>query len=237
MGMTTLPPNVSIGFGPAPIEQDPNAQDPTQLNAMDPNAQQMPPASGLPSVGMPGGKSGAMPPGVGIGFGPAPIDNQFAPTQDPMAAQSPVPSQNPPVSQPMQQAPGQQQPFTQGTGQLPPGFGALSPIDRSQIGIGQIGMFSPPANTAARNPLAPNAPQGMFGNQGRAPVGGMQGIAMPGRTPAPGPRMNDLSYGAMQGRQAVVPTTNRQMTPLQQNRFAPPNAPGVRTGITRPRVR
>jgi len=223
MGMTTLPPNVSIGFGPAPIEQDPNAQDPTQLNDMDPNAQQMPPPSGLPSVGMPGGKSGAMPQ-----------------SQDALAMQSPVPSQNPPVSQ----FPGQQQPMTQGTGQLPPGFGALSPIDRSQIGIGQIGMTSPmqgafsgPTNTMARNPLAPNAPQGMFGNQGRAPVGGMQGIPMPGRTPAPGPRMNDLTYGAMQGRQAVVPTTNRQMTPLQQNRFAPPNAPGVRTGIARPRVR
>jgi hypothetical protein len=42
---------------------------------------------------------------------------------------------------------GQQQPITQGTGQLPPGFGALSPIDRSQIGNAQIGMtnrFAPP---------------------------------------------------------------------------------------------
>jgi hypothetical protein len=41
----------------------------------------------------------------------------------------------------------QQQPITQGTGQLPPGFGALSPIDRSQIGNAQIGMtnrFAPP---------------------------------------------------------------------------------------------
>jgi len=48
---------------------------------------------------------------------------------------------------------GQQQPMTQGTGQLPPGFGNLSPIDRSQIGGAQIGMTTP-ANRFA----PPNAP-------------------------------------------------------------------------------
>jgi hypothetical protein len=246
-------PNVSLGgggFNPPPL--------------VSPN----PPPS-LPTQGSAGGKSG----GLGNMF--SGIANQIVnPLINNVASQAQTPQQkaiasglgqaannfNQTITAPLQQ------PMTQGTGQLPPGFGALSPIDRSQIGIGQIGMtgrsrnlngppanittinsqnrlqpggtFSAPTNTAARNPLAPNAPQGVFGSQGRAPVGGMQGIAMPGKTPAPAQRMNDLTYGAMQGRQAVVPTTNRQMTPLQQNRFAPPNAPGVRSKpITRPRIR
>lgn len=53
-----------------------------------------------------------------------------------------------------QMFPNQQQPITQGNGQLPPGFGAPSPIDRSQIGNAQIGFGPAPVNRFA----PPNAP-------------------------------------------------------------------------------
>jgi hypothetical protein len=60
---------------------------------------------------------------------------------------------------------GQQQPITAGTGQLPPGFGSLSPIDRSQIGRGQIGMTGAPANRFA----PPNAPGVRTARQSQPP--------------------------------------------------------------------
>jgi hypothetical protein len=165
MGMTTLPQGISIGFGPAPVDgQDSNPNvnpyDTTQLNNLDPSAQQMPsPIDGLPTVGMGGGKSGSLPPGVGIGM-PGQI---FMPSQDSLAAQSPVPSQNPPVAQPivqppMAQFPGQQQPITQGTGQLPPGFGNLSPVDRSQIAPNAGVGFGPAMQPFANRFAPPNAP-------------------------------------------------------------------------------
>jgi len=104
----------------------------------------------------------------------------------------------------------QQAPITQGTGQLPPGFGALSPIDRSQI--------------------SPNASIGMTG----APRGGRV---------AQGPRMNNQtmfnqSAAARAGSQFGNNLGQTAYGNAPANRYAPPNAPGVRSKpITRPRIR
>ena len=108
----------------------------------------------LPSVGMGGGKGGiiGMLPGVIAGQVPQLPGGAQLPGIPP----SPIQGQN--QTTPF---PGQQQPITQGTGQLPPGFGAPSPIDRSQIGLGQLvggpagrPIMNPPVNRFVP-PMAP----------------------------------------------------------------------------------
>jgi len=116
----------------------------------------------------------------------------------------------------------QQQPMTQGDGQLPPGFGALSPIDRSQINpSASIGMTGGGFGGGKS-----------FGRQLRANIDpAIQ--AQPITQPAPGQN----------------PSVSIGMPIQQPNRFIPPNAPGSsarrpipgipfpgQTGLTRPRV-
>jgi hypothetical protein len=101
-----------------------------------PDAQQgygMDPATGMPF--------GSQPPGTGLDIqGNQPAANLLPQTGGP----APIPGMPNSGMGGGKSAPifggGQQQPITQGTGQLPPGF-VPSPIDRSQIGPGaQIGM-------------------------------------------------------------------------------------------------
>lgn len=153
-----LGPGVGFGVGlPSPVDEFGNPM----------NTDMMPP-QGLPTGGGTGGKGiGGMLPGIIAGQMP----------QLPGGAQLPgLPQAG--------QFPGQQQPITQGNGQLPPGFGALSPIDRSQISPGaSIGFGMPP-----------------------------QGYGMP-------PQGAGQMVGGPAGRPIMNPPVNR---------FAPPNAPGVR---------
>lgn len=111
---------------------------------------------GLPTDGMGGGKSmggiGGMLPGIIGGQLPQDAFGQLVGN---------VPT---PMTPPMQSAqfPNQQQPITQGNGQLPPGFGAPSPVDRSQIGPGAQ-LIGGPAGRPIMNPpvnrfAPPNAP-------------------------------------------------------------------------------
>ncbi len=150
-------------------------------------------------------------PSVSIGFGMEPPEFQEGyETQSTDLNQygaPPLTTQQMPVYQT------QQQPITQGNGALPPGFGALSPIDRSQInpsasiGFGGFGGGKS-APMAAPQPASMTGPGNPFGNQ---LMGGMGSLVT---QPAPNPGPGQLVGGP---------------APIQRpgNRFIPPMAPGA----------
>ena len=162
-----LGPGVGFGVGlPQP------GGDPTSIQG------NQPAPNPLPTDGMGGGKSmGGIGNLVGGALGGNPQD--MMQSYNNILTGTPSQAYQPNFNAPPTPFPNQQQPITQGNGQLPPGFGALSPIDRSQIGNAQIGFGMPPS-AGFNSPLRTQLPQ----------------------------------------------------QPLQQpqpmNRFAPPNAPGVR---------
>lgn len=132
----------------------------------------------------------------------------------------------------------QQQPMTQGNGQLPPGFGAPSPIDRSQINPNvSIGFGMPPGgamtggnlNDANGNPIG-----GGFGTQMSMASPQMSGgfgggKSMPGPNPSLTPRVN----------QGIIPVTQPRPAqsgiPMSQARRV--NAPRPATPFARLRRR
>ena len=205
MGMTTTPgmggpytprpdlgPGVGFGVGLPDPNYDPSMD---QTNTM-------PPVSGLPTQGMGGGKSMG-----GLGDLVSGALGQVGG-----------------VAQ--QIFPNQQQPITQGNGQLPPGFGALSPIDRSQIGNAQIGMTAPAQVGTTQSPVPSQIPPtpSIYSRVGGQPnvdtMPGMPGYQGPGYgQPAPAPTNRFIPQNAPGVRPSVVPTTNRQMTPMQQAQF------------------
>jgi hypothetical protein len=124
---------------------------------------------------------GLLQPGQGYGLqDPLAVDNNYGMNPFPVTG-GPDPIPMPIAGQPGGKSGplmGSQQPITQGTGQLPPGFGELSPIDRSQINPGASMGFG-------MSPM-PMPQPGQGGGKSSPPMS-VQPMPMPAPMPSPQP--------------------------------------------------
>lgn len=235
--MSTLPPNVGAGFGPAPIGQDPN--------------------SGAGLTPSPIAGQDQQPPGFQTSWQQAGYNSleEWKDAMDPNWRNSPgqigltgTPTMSQPMAQPQPMAMPQaiSEPVPQGLPSVGMSGGkGMSPLPQS--GIPQRG------NTPAPNMGAPMAtaaaPQGQVRGPLNTSILNQFAPGMPGMGPqgggrvAPPARMNDQmmfnqSPAARFGNQFGNNRGQTAYGSAPTNRFAPPNAPGVRSApIARPRVR